>query len=110
MHVVNRLDGLVGGRALPRADGHTALRLLAPAALQLVERRVVLAPLAAGEEAPLQRVLQPVVRFAFAAAGVLGAGALDVDAIEDAEVPGAVVGALADLVIQLAPVVSRYLL
>ena len=94
----------VGGR--PPTDGRGALGRPAPAALQLVQGRVELAPLAAGEEAPFQGVLEPVVVLARLATGDLGAGAADVQAVEDARAPGAVVGPLADQAVEPPPVVG----
>ena len=75
--VVERPDLSLGGRPGAAADRRGTLGRLAPAALELVERRVELAPLASREEAPLEGVLEPVVVLAVAAAGQLGAGALD---------------------------------
>ncbi len=100
-----RIDALAG-RALS-ADRRGRLGLPPPAVLQLVQGGVELAPLAAGEEGPFQRVLQPGVVLARAAAGVLGAGAADVQPIEDRMMPGAVVGPLADDLVQPPPVVGR---
>ena len=105
--VVKRADGPLGGRALPRADGRRAFRLAPPAALQLVEGRVIFAPLAAGEEAPFQRVLQAVVILPVFPPGNLGHRAADIQAVEDAVVPGTVAGALPDEVVEFAPVGRR---
>src|SRR5262249_5112220 len=78
-----------------------------PATFQLIECSIVLAPLAAGEESPLQRVLQAFVVFPFAAAGDLGAGAPDVEPIQQGIVPTAVIGPLPNGGGEFSPVIAR---
>src|SRR5262249_31782181 len=105
VNVVERADDAFGRRAAARADGRRAFGLPAPAALQFVESRVKLAPLAAGEEAPFEGVLQPVVVLTVFPAGDLGAGAANIEAVEDFVVPGAIVGPLANGRVEPPPVV-----
>ena len=107
VHVVQRADRPLGGRAAARADRRGALRRASPAAFQFVQRRVELAPLAACEESPLQGVLQTIVVRPCLAPRDLRAGANDVHAVEQSVVPGPIVGSLADPVIELLPVVGR---
>ena len=105
MNVVQAADGAIGRRT-PSADGRRRFRLPSPAAFQFVKRRIELAPLAAGEERPFERVLKQPVVHASLAARVFGAGSPDVHAIENRGVPRAVVGPFADDRVQLPPVVG----
>src|SRR5262249_22516809 len=104
MDVVKPADDALGGRSAAGADGTGALGLTSPAALQLIKCGVKLAPLAAREEAPLQGVLQAIIVLSCPAASDLGAGALDMEPVENRMMRGPVVGALADHAIQSAPV------
>src|SRR6266404_2523021 len=97
----------LGRRPAAAADGCGALRRTAPAAFEFIECSVEFAPLATGEEAPFERVLQPIVVGARFAPRDLGAGPLNVEAIEDAVLPGTVVGALADQTVKPPPVAHR---
>src|SRR6185436_13018062 len=86
-------------------NGRGALRSPAPTAFQFVKRRVEFAPLATGEETPLQGILKAVVVLPFAASGDFGAGAADIQSIEDGVMPGPILCAFPDHVFQAPPVV-----
>src|SRR4051812_39437201 len=95
--VVERADDALRLGPGRRADGGGAhgLGRLAPAPLQLVKRGVEFAPLAAGEEPPLQGVLQTLVVLPPAPPGDLGPGPVHPGAVEDGVRPPAVLGPLA---------------
>ncbi len=107
VNVVQRADRAVGGRTLPAADRRGALGRSAPGTLQFVQGGVELAPLRAGKKAPFGRVLQPGVVLAAAPPSALGAGAADVQPIENRVPAAAVVGPLAHHCIEPPPVVGR---
>src|SRR5947209_6018491 len=80
---------------------------MAPATLQFVEGGVKLAPLAPGEKAPFQSVLEPIVIFSLPAPGEFSAGAPDFEPIEDRMMPCAIISSLANETIQLPPILLR---
>src|SRR5690606_24722725 len=61
VNIVQRSNGPLGYEPRSAPDWRRALRRPAPASFQLPQGGVKLAPLAAGEEAPLQGVLQTAV-------------------------------------------------
>jgi hypothetical protein len=71
VRVIQCADGPLRLRPLPRPDRCGAFGTLPPAALEFVDRGVKLAPLAAREESPFERVLEDVLvrRFIFLQAG-----------------------------------------
>src|SRR5262245_30690500 len=111
-HVMPRRGAHVGERAncslrlrpAARADGRRASWPATPTPFQLVERRVEFAPLAAGEEAPFERVLKPVVILTVAAPGDFSAGAANVPPVEDGVMPGPIGGPPGEEVSQPRPV------
>ena len=103
-------DDALGLGPSARADRGRALRGPSPTAFQLVQGGVVLAPLAAGKEGPLEGVGEQIILLALATAGPLGAGAPDAGASEHLALPAAVIGPFSDEVIQAQPVGFRQLL
>src|SRR3712207_6779054 len=87
VYVVEAANRVLGLWSPARADRGGAFHRSAPAAFELVKGRVELSPLAAGKEAPFQRVLQTVIVLAVFAAGDLRPGAADLHAVEDGMVP-----------------------
>src|ERR1035441_3140999 len=108
MHIRQRTNGPLCGRAAAGADGRGALRRAPPAALQLIQGGVELPPLAAGEKAPLQRVLQAFIVLAVAAPGDFRASAADAEPVQDGMVPGTIVGTFPHQCVQLGPGTRRY--
>ncbi len=106
MHVVERVDGAIGRRTRS-ADRRGWLQTTTPAALQLVARRIVFAPLAACEKCPFERILQSFVVRAVPAPSVLGAAPHDLQSIEDPVMPIAIVGPLANHRVQAWPIAGR---
>ncbi len=106
VNVVERADRSIRRRSLAAADRCGELGLSPPRPLQFVQSGVEFAPLRAGEETPFGRVLQPAVVLALAAACALGAGAADVEPIENRIPAAAIVGPLADHRVEPPPVVG----
>src|SRR5262249_42556418 len=104
-NILERVNDAFRRRTLAAADGRGALGSFTPAAFQLVEGRVELAPLTAGEKAPLESVLQPIVIDPFLAPCYLGARANDFESIQDGVMPRAVIGAFGDDSIEFLPIV-----
>ena len=77
VNVAERLDGSRDGRPGAGADWSRAFWRTSPAALEFIKSRVELSPLAAREEAPLERVLKPIVVRSIAAAGQFRPGSPD---------------------------------
>jgi hypothetical protein len=67
--------------------------------------RVKLTPLTSREKGPLERILEDIFVLAAFAARVLRAIALDVGATHDIPLPGTIIGALPDDVVQPLPVI-----
>src|SRR5437870_4141451 len=104
VHVRKVADGALSFWARATANWRRTFRLPPPAAFQLIKRGIKFAPLAAREKAPFQRILQPIIVFAFAAASQLCSGALNVQTVEDRMMPDPIISALANRLIELAPV------
>src|SRR6185436_6669002 len=81
--VGKRADGAIGFWPAARADGRGTFRATAPAAFQFVQGGIELAPLAAREKAPLQRILKTRVILAGAPPGNLRSCAPNCRTIED---------------------------
>src|SRR6266487_327994 len=103
MDVRQGANSAVCGRTATSADRRGTFRAPSPAAFQLVQSGVEFTPLTTGEEPPFQSVLEPLIVFAFAAAGDLSAGAANIKPVQQRVMPRAVVGAFANQRIQFAP-------
>src|SRR6266849_5293117 len=105
MDIGQGTDAASGDRSRAGADGGGTFGRAAPAAFEFMKRGVELAPLAAREKAPLQRVLQAVVVFTFATAGQFGSSALNLQPVKNRMMPDAIVGPFANQAVELPPVV-----
>jgi len=105
MDIVEATDDALRGRTL--AYGSGAGRHLPPHTFQLVESGVKLSPLTTSEEGPFERVLEDGIVDAAFAPCVLSDKAADVCPSHDFPVPGAIVRALPNGVVQPLPVVVR---
>src|SRR6185436_6659829 len=104
LHIIERPDGPFGCRTRAGADGRRAGGRFSPATFQFIERGVELAPLTTREESPFQGVLQTLIIRSITAPGDFGAGAPDLEPVQNFMVPGPILGALADACFQPLPV------
>src|SRR5439155_24900353 len=89
MNVFEGSDDSFGCRTRAAGDGRRAGGSFSPAPFQFVKRGVELAPLAAREETPFERVLQPLIVLTGTASGDFGAGAQNFEPIQNPVMPGA---------------------
>src|SRR5262249_48559585 len=108
LHIGEGTDHSVGRRSRSAPDWRRTLRFSTPTALQLMEGGVEFPPLAAREEAPLERVLKPVIILAGFSACDFGPGARDIKPIEHVMMPGPIVSAFANEIVQATPIVHVY--
>src|SRR5437867_9171133 len=104
MHIGEGLDRAFCRRAFAPANGRWTFRSFSPTSFQFVKSGVELAPLAAGEKAPLEGVLEALIVQAACAPGNFGPRANDIQFIQDGIVPCAILRALADQGIKSLPV------
>src|SRR5438105_2241264 len=104
IHIGERLNRAFCRGALAPTNGRWTFRGYPPASFEFVKSGVELAPLATGEEAPLECVLEAVIIHAASAPGNFGPGANDIQFIQDGMVPCAIIRALANQGIKSPPI------